>query len=499
MSAPADPGPDPPPKSSLREQALAAARWVAIGRIVAEASAFASLIVLSRLLTPAEVGAAALPLAVGALAGGFLGGSFGSALVRSKDLDDRQVEVAVLLSLLSGVLLTAAFAAGSLLLDGVFGARTADLIMLASLSWMLSALYVVPQALRSRRLAFRTLSLIEAAATILGVATAVVLAAFGVGPASLVLGSLAGLAVTAVLALPGSGMRFPRWHASEAREILRFGIPASLSALFFTAARNVDYAILTARLSGAQVGLYFRAYTLAIDYQGKVTKIVGRILFPLLARAENEQFENVRARIIRLNTILIVPALALLAATAPESIPLLLGDDWRSAVTPTQILCIAGAAVPIGAGLGPMMMAAGHPRALLIHNVVVFGVFAATVYACSSYGLVTVCIGVAVYYWVGLVVSQYVLATRILGIPLRNTIVRDPGPALASAVPLVGVALALVHLLDGAGLPAFVTVLVASAAGAAAYLATLRTAFPGAWSDLRTLVLAMLPKRFRRG
>jgi len=125
-----------------------------------------------------------------------------------------------------------------------------------------------------------------------------------------------------------------------------------------------------------------------------------------------------------------------------------------------------------------------------------FACFAVTVYVCSGYGLIATCIGVTAYRLVSTAVSQYVLATRLLGIPLRETLILDPGPAAVSALALVAVALPVSTLLDP--LPPVIDVAVTAAAGFAAYLVVLRTVFGGAWADAEMLLTRLVPARLRR-
>ena len=267
--------------------------------------------------------------------------------------------------------------------------------------------------------------------------------------------------------------------------------------MFSTAERNIDYALISARLAPTQVGLYYRAFTLAVDYQLKISNIVLRVLFPVLSRAKSQaSFRTARSRVIRLHSVVLFPLLTMLLVTAPEVVPLLFGEAWRGSIVPSQILVGAGIATAIGTGIGPLMMAAGRPRALLVNNGVSFACFAVTVYVCSGYGLIATCIGVTAYRLVSTAVSQYVLATRLLGIPLRETLILDPGPAAVSALALVAVALPVSTLLDP--LPPVLDVAVTAAAGFAAYLVVLRTVFGGAWADAEMLLTRLVPARLRR-
>ena len=485
------------PPDSLREQAIQGAKWVTLSRIACEATAFAAMLALARLLTPAEVGHAAVAMVAFTLANGILAGSFGSPLIKAEHVDDRQVEVASLLSIASGLGLTALCVVTGLVLRPVLDPTTGNMVVLAAPGFLFASLAAVPQALRSRRLAFQAIMIVEVASTVAGAAAGVALAVGGAGSAAMVLGAVVTTAVAAALSPIGVGFRLPRWHREAAGPILRFGVPASASSVFSTAERNIDYALISARLAPTQVGLYYRAFTLAVDYQLKISNIVLRVLFPVLSRAKSQaSFRTARSRVIRLHSVVLFPLLTMLLVTAPEVVPLLFGEAWRGSIVPTQILVGAGIATAIGTGIGPLMMAAGRPRALLVNNGVSFACFAVTVYVCSGYGLIATCIGVTAYRLVSTAVSQYVLATRLLGIPLRETLILDPGPAAVSALALVAVALPVSTLLDP--LPPVIDVAVTAAAGFAAYLVVLRTVFGGAWADAEMLLTRLVPARLRR-
>ena len=484
------------PEPSLGERAIDSAKWMTLSRIVCEAGSLLAVIALARLLTPVEVGNAVLAMIVPALANSMISGSFGSALVKEHDITDAQIEVATGLSFLTGVGLTLVVCLVALGLTQLLGNAYASNVALASPSVLFASISAVPQALRTRRFSFKALMWIEVISTLVGAACAVALAALGVGSASLVLGAVATTAVTAVLSPIGVGWIRPRWHPDVAADLIRFGLPASASSMLFIGLRNIDYALISGRLSSAQVGLYFRAYTLAVDYQSKISVILQRVLFPVLSRATDPaMFRMARTRMIRAHTVALFPLLAMLLVTAPQAIPLLYGDQWTGAIVPTQILVVAGFTAAIGTGIGPMMLAAGKPRALLINNVVSLVCFAVTVYVCAGFGLTATCIGVAAYRVLALIVGQYFLATRGLGIPLRETILVDPAPAAVSAVALVVAALTVTKLL--ASYPPAIIVAGAAAAGFSAYALVLRAMFPPAWSDMELLARRLVLRRRR--
>jgi PST family polysaccharide transporter len=484
-------------QSSLGERAIEGAKWVTLSRIVCEAGGFLSAVAIARLLTPAEVGHAAIALIVLALANGVVAGSFGSPLIKLDDITREHAEVALAMSVLTGVICALVACLVAAAVTAVLSADYGEMIALASPAFIFTSIFAVPQALRTRRFAFKALMVIEVSSTLGGAACGVLLAALGFGSASMVLGGVVAAAVAAVLSPIGVGWIRPRWHRAIAPTILHFGLPTSASSLFFIAVRNIDYALLSGRLPAADVGLYYRAYTLAVDYQSKISTILVRVLFPVLARATDPaMFRAARSRMIRAHTVVLFPLLAVLAVTAPQLVPLVYGSQWTDAVVPTQILIVAGFTAAIGTGIGPMMLAAGKPRALLVNNVVSLVLFAIAVYICSGYGLIATCIGVGVYRVGALVIGQYFLGTRVLGIPLRETLIGDPGPAAVCTFALLAAALTVRQGLES--VPAVVDVAVTAAVGLVVYALALRTLFRPAWADLELLARRVLPQRLRR-
>ena len=100
------------------------------------------------------------------------------------------------------------------------------------------------------------------------------MAVAGLGGVALVLGALAGALATSVLTWTWAPPPLPRLAKGPTRELWRFGLPASLTAMSWIGFRNCDYAIVGARRGALQAGLYYRAYTLGVEYQKKVSQVM---------------------------------------------------------------------------------------------------------------------------------------------------------------------------------------------------------------------------------
>ena len=462
-------------------------------RVASETLGLVAMVALARLISPAAFGQAAVALIFLPLAAILTFEGFASALVQREEIDADHLHAATFMSLLGGILLSAlALALTPILWRPLFGAATAELMVLASPVFLLAGIGGVPRALLWRRLDFRGMGLIDTASLILGNLLAVVLALEGLQGRAIIWGALAQVAVRSLLLLAAAPPPAPRLRLSAQREIGAFGVPAALAGLIDVMFRNVDYAILAARLPAAQTGIYWRAFNLGVVYQDKLSGVMMQLAFPIYSRTESHaQLRRLHERATRVHAAVIFPLLVMLMVLAPVLIPWLLGPQWAPSVVPTQILAVAGMVAAILTGYPQVMLALGHPHALLRFNVAMLLGYAATVLLASRHGLIVVAVTVAAFYLVILIDVYRLLLRRYLGISVRG-LISELGPALAGCLALACVALPLRGLLAPVLAAPFVVALV-GVAGLLAYAAAVRTVSPAVWRDLHLLLVRVLP------
>ena len=344
-------------------------------------------------------------------------------------------------------------------------------------------------------MAFRRLSEIEVLNTLVRVSVCIGLALVGLEGEALVLGLLAGSVAGAALAWISAPPPPPRLHRGPARELLGFSLPTSLAAISWVGFSNVDYMIVGARLGALQTGFYFRAYTLAVEYQSKISVVMTQVGFPVLSRTSSDaDLARLRHQMVRLLTIVIFPILVTLAIAAPVVVPFLFGPKWTPAVVPVQILAVGGASTLVINAVGTVFMATGRARALLGYGVAHFAIYGLTAFVIVPLGIVALAIDAAAVHTLFLVVAYVLMLRGSLG----SALVRlwdDIGPATVSSLGLVAIALPASLALTAAQLPAALWLLALGREGVASYLLTLRICFPMAWRSQRAVVERVLPWR----
>jgi O-antigen/teichoic acid export membrane protein len=482
-------------RKGLMTATLSGARWVGVSRIVAEVLALATTIVLARLVSPAEYGTAVIVLMLPMLASILTYEGFGAFVVQTRICTREHVGSAVLLSITSGLLLTVmVFFLSPLVAEPVFGPGTSRLAQVCAPIFLIASFSAVPRALLQRRLNWKWLNLSEIIQLIVGSIASLALAMAGLGGEALVLGAVIGGAAVSMLLLAVAPGGLPLWDKASAKSIVGFGAPAAVSGLPATLQRNVTFLVLGGSTRPEQVGLYWRAYQLGVEYQFKISTITYRVAKPVLTRAARiEDLREIRTRLARLNTTLIFPLLALLIVLAPDVVPWIFGPDWAGAVEPARVLAVAGMFMIPLAAIDPPLMAIGRPGALAIFNVVIMVSVGATAWFTAPMGITAVAVGMAICLFVLLVAGQFFLLRNLVGVPMRDSL-GESAPALVCSGVLVLATLPVADVLRASLEPLPLMLLIGSS-GLAVYAACLRIVSPPAWRDVRTLFVRVLGAR----
>jgi O-antigen/teichoic acid export membrane protein len=480
-------------RTELREATLDGVRWISATRIAFEFVAAGGAVALAHLVPPAEYGRFAIALVLPEIALSLVNEGLGTPLVQRQTLTKRHIEATMALGLAGGLLLTAlTFVLAPLVATPLFGAETAELFQIYAPVFTIAGLMIVPLAMLQRRLEFNRIGISEVASAAVTTVVAVGLALYGFDAESYVLGSLAGIAAWGlVLMIFARMVPIPRWRRREMREVVSTGAPAAGAGLAGIGTRNADYAILGAQLTSAQVGFYYRAFTIGVEYERKLSGIMTRIAFPVYSRTKDlDHLRMIRRRIVRLNATTVFPLLAFFIVVAPVLVPWLFGARWEPAVVLAQILAVAGMAATMKNTIDPLILATGRPRPLMVFNVCEVALYVGMlIFASSGGNLIVVCACVSAFKVVALFASYKLLLGRVLDISFRE-LVGDAGAALAACVALVAVALPIRLEFDAAAVP---LLLACAAASFPAYAVALRLLSPKAWDDIVMVARRIAP------
>jgi PST family polysaccharide transporter len=189
------------------------------------------------------------------------------------------------------------------------------------------------------------------------------------------------------------------------------------TSVLYTVTALGDYAILGMTQSKHAVGLYYFAFNIAVQTVTLFATNLSGVLMPAFSRLQDDLKRQLDAflRSSRLLAAIGVPIALMQAAVAGPLVRLLFGVKWLEAIPLVFVLSLGMAIVIASAPAGALLLATRRFRLLFWLSAGSAMGFCTIVGTCAAYGgVLTVAVGVAVYYGVVGPVNMFV-AIRPLG------------------------------------------------------------------------------------
>ncbi|WP_415853785.1 lipopolysaccharide biosynthesis protein [Sinomonas sp. G460-2] len=433
----------------------------------------ASLLILSRLLTPSDFGLVAM-VQIFVVLGNLLR-DFGLPLagLQEQSLSRQQASnlfwMSAAIAAVSAILMAACT---PLLVAGFHEPRLAMIVPSLAIAVFLGGLTAQLQVQLARNMQFGALVASDILGQLVGLAAAILLAKAGTGYWALVAQSLTAALLTLVYRWSAS-----RWiplaprRGRDAIRLFKIGATYSFAQLLAYVQSNIGTMLIGSQLGATQLGYYNRAYQLLTAPAGRFLDPLTQVVISTLNRAKDEQ-RDPDALLCKIQFgvgSLIVWVFAVTAGTAPGLIPLVLGDQWRPAAPVFQILAIGGSVLVFNHVNYWAFIVKAQPKALLNYNLVSKPIEIFSIFIGSQFGLE----GVAWGYSVAMVFSWPLFVTwlaRATGISARAFFANGLQVLLAGAV---GGAASTIASLPLAPFAAILGVLGGVLAGTGAFAAVL--------------------------
>lgn len=493
--------PDPAGARALRDRSLVhGVAWNGVVKLVVQAVAWASTLVVARLLSPDDygvVGMATFFLGLVELVTEF---GIGITVATRLDLSERQIEELNSVALLLGVAGVAAIWLGAPAVAAFFNdARLTEVLRWLSLTFFLSSVRSVPWGLLQRELRFKRLALYDGVQALVLAALAVVLASLGFRYWTLVIAAIASAAFTAVLALVRHPVTIRRPHFKRLGTFLSFSGNIVAQRIAWYGYSNADFVVAGKMLGSGPLGSYTVAWNLSRVTE-KVTGLVLQVTPPVLAKVRDDRAELRRyvTRISESLSLTVLPLMIGLALVAHDFVPLVLGAKWAGVIFPLQVLsAYAGLTVSLPL-FGQVLNVTGHEAFGMRHNFLQIAVMPALFAAGAYFDGVN---GIALAWLVG----HPFLAARLARYTLRTMDLKPSSyfrgalaPSLACCA-LMAVAVLLTRLLWATPAPTTTRLVAEIVAGAATYLAAMTLLFRERVAGIRAFAQQLVRSRRAQG
>lgn len=338
---------------SLRKQATTGVVWTFAQQFGNQLVGFFVSLVLARLLLPAEFGLIGMIAVFVSIGNTLLNGGLTNSLIRSKELEEDDFSTVFFFNLGASVIIYGIiFFLAPLIADFYNQEILTNLLRVYSITFVIQALSAVQLARLTKKMDFKTQTIISIPATLLGGGIGIWMAYAGFGVWSLV----ASYVITSLFSTIQLWF-YSKWspifvfNKEKFIEHLNFGYKLTISELLETVFRNVYIIIIGRYFSAAQVGFYTRAETLKQLPVINISSALNKVTYPLFANIQddNERLKRVYKQIMQMVIFIIAPILVFMAVLAEPIFRLLFTEKWLPAVPYFQILCANGILYPIHA------------------------------------------------------------------------------------------------------------------------------------------------------
>jgi O-antigen/teichoic acid export membrane protein len=433
------------------------------------------IVILARLLTPADFGIVAISTAVLGVTMALTEASLQPALVQCRVPTRDHLDTVWTMSLIRAGIILGLFVCGAWPLSVIYGdPRLVQVLMVSGVTGAFMEFYNPRITLATRGLEFRALAAFQIMQKFGSLAAAIGLALTFRSFWAIIIGNAAGALVVSLCSYIIIPYR-PRFTLSRSREIWGFSQWMFFTQLCDTLNWRFDQLVLGLNVTKAQLGFYSVADNLAVIPSRELSTPICSALFAGLTNLAGQR-DKLRSSYLRAQSavaMIAVPAAAGLALVAEPAVRLLLGEKWIASAVLVRILAITYGLDMFVVAVRPLGMAMGETRLLFMRQLaglcvriplILIGVFTG--------GMIGAALGRTLGNAINCVISYYV-AKQLLGVTIREQLKRQ-------AVTIVGViAMAAVVLALQAKFgpllahSALLSVAVFGAAGAVTYCGTI--------------------------
>lgn len=477
------------PPSDLRRRAVAGVVWNIGSQGGQQVLQFVLMLVLARLLRPADFGLVGMVTVFTGFAMLFADLGLGAALVERSELRDAHLDTAFWLNVAFGILLAAGFVLGAPAIAALYDEPAlVAIVRVSSVSFIITALTVVQRSVLQRELDFRPIVIVSVLGQLAGGAVAVGIALAGGGVWSLVAHPLVASSVTSAgLWWHGNWHPSLRVERASLNDLWSFGANLTgFNALNYWV-RNADDFLIGRYVGAGPLGLYSRSYAVMLLPLRRVSGAIGQVMFPALARISGDVDRSRRIYLKAIGVISMVtfPMMLGLLVVADEFVLGVLGHQWRDAIPILRVFCLVGVLQSVGTTTGWLYQSQGRTDWMFRWGLASGAVTIIAFLAGLPWGALGVAIAYAIRTF-GLTYFNFVIPGRLINMSFRDVMRATVWPLVLSTGMAACVAAIDMTIADR--LEASTRLLIETTAGVVIYGSLLLLVKPDSYQHARTLL-----------
>ncbi len=328
----------------LRHLVVQAGAWVISGFLLDKVLALAQIMVLARLLVPADFGLMAMSAAVLLVLFTLSEMGLDQALVARREIQDDDLAVAWTVSCLrTAVLACGLWFSADVIARALQAPALGVVLQVHVLGLLLQGVQSPAMALLLRKLDLKQRVRMDLIRRVGETTVTIGLALLWRSVWALIIGQLIGFALGCLLSYVAAPFR-PRFvlGGPSLQYFLSFGKRINVTTVLTVLVMSGGEFVVGRLLGTESLGLYQIALAIPLLIGVRATVMVGQVSVPTYSRLQADRPGVIKAFVVQMKVVglLLFPATMILAVFAPVLVPFLFGPRWLDAVEPLRLLCV---------------------------------------------------------------------------------------------------------------------------------------------------------------
>lgn len=351
-------------KTSFASFAFNSIKWSGFSQFGRQFFQIITSIILARLLLPEDFGLIGMAFIVIGFLNIFKDLGTSAAIIQKENISERLLSSVFWLNVIIGLTISIIVFSLSNFINLLFNDnRVGPILSVMSVSFLITSVGNVHQAILEKKLLFKKLAKIEIIAIFISSLLGILFALKGFKVWSLVIQNLSALAITSVLLWFGEKW-YPRTfiNLNELKSLFRYSGFLTGFNIFNYLFRNVDNFLIGKYIGAKNLGYYNLAYRIMLYPMQSITIVITRVMFPLYSRI-NTDHERLRAMYIKVAqaiTLITFPLMIWLMVVSKELILNVFGKNWQPAEILILILAPVGMIQSIDGTVGSIYQSTGR-------------------------------------------------------------------------------------------------------------------------------------------
>lgn len=350
---------------------LSNTKWVAISQLFKIGVQLLNIVVLARLIPPAEYGLMAMALVITNFASLVRDLGTSAAIIQKKDLGNRTINAIFWLNVIMGGGISVIIIIFSPVIAYLFHEQKLIYVLcFLSISFPLASSSSSHLAQLERASKFKLIAFIEISSSLTAVIIAILMAYNNWGVYSLV-GQAITLSLMSTLLLWGKSRWRPDFKRifdwDEIKGLLGFSGNLTVFNFINYFSRNADSIIIGHYMSSAVLGAYSLAYRIMLFPIQNLTFVIARALFPVFStyQDDNERLKRTYLDTLYYILLLVLPLMIGLMALSEPFVKLVFGEKWHNTALILAWLAPTGIIQAILSTSGTVFMSKGKTNVLM--------------------------------------------------------------------------------------------------------------------------------------